>query len=231
MKIYNYLFVGSMTLLFACSKNDAVTTSKTSDLIDGYTVAQIDSIAKHYGWKKLTTGQSSRSNAMKVNEFIALMEKRNQFTSKNGRTAHETVQLTVASTTSPGSVVVGQPTLNLYNLTWKFPQLKSAAYPSLYYMSFNAYSGLGGVTIHGVTFNYDGLDGPIATSDWSYNHLFSSGSGGTAALTVDNQGTETEVVEIAGYTYTNTYSVKFKIAQKPMLPGMTLLATIVLQPL
>lgn len=229
MKIYNLLVLGAVVLLFGCSRKDAASPLKPIDLIDGYTSNQVDSIAKHYGWNKLSTDQNGKGNVMKVKDFIALMEKRNELTSQNGRLKVDAGLLSVSN--DGGNTVPGAPNFgsNIYNLTWKFKTLKSMAYPSLYFMSITAPPGGLGAAVNGYpTFNYDGFDGPLATSDWSYSHVFASASGGSLMLTVSSVGTETEIVHVGAGTYTRTYKVEFKINQKPLQPGLSILATIVL---
>lgn len=230
METFNYLVLGSIAMFCSCSKNDATSSSKSSDLVDGFTSVQIDSIAKHYGWKKSAYGQSDGGKQMKVTDFIALMEKRKQFSSQNGRieaTGQLTGQIFGDETDAPSDIL---PPNGYYKLTWNFPNLRSQAYPSLYYMGITVLPTPAGATVQGITFNYDWVDGPLSLSDWTYNNIYSTATGDVSNLNVYNNGAETEKITIGTFTIENTYSVDFTITNQ-MMNGGHIMASIKIQQL
>ena len=215
---YFYFFIVVSTLLFACSKNDNEPVAPKLNAIDGYSVAQVDSIARHYGWT-FTAGDTAKcKKTMTIQDFIKLAEGR----IGNGLSAR-TIQiegtLTPAST-ELGSfpddgntmVLLGGRDAPLYNLTWRFPNLKDRAFPSIYNMTFSVSKvGEGQPQVFGTDFMYDNVDGPVLSSDWSYSPQASTISGIPSAFYVQNIATEHETVHILGGTIQRHYLVRFKI--------------------
>lgn len=218
MKIYNYFLIVSMTLLSACSKNDYEPVPPKLSSIDGYSIAQVDSIARHYGWT-FTLGDTAKGKqTMKIQDFIKLAEGRSA-NGLNARKINIKGTLTLANTVlgsypNDGNTIVGLGSQNapLYNLTWKFPGLKSSAFPSIYNMTFSVYSDpVSAPQVGGADFMYDGADGPILNTDWAYQHQGATISGLASAFYVQNYGTEHETVHILGGTIQRHYVVQFKI--------------------
>lgn len=226
MKVYILSLIVGVTLLTACSKNDLEPVDSTSNSIDGFSFAQVDSIARHYGWT-FTVGDTAKGKqTMKIQDFIKLAEDRTA-NGLNARTINiegtlKTTNTVIGSYPDDGNTQLGLSgggNAPLYNLTWKFPSFKSSAYPSLYNMTFVLYppSGSSGTPqVAGADFMYDGADGPVASSDWSYNHQGSDISGTTSAFFVQNYGTEHEVIHIMGGTIQRHYLVQFRINGQSM---------------
>ncbi|NLR57648.1 hypothetical protein HGH93_06035 [Chitinophaga polysaccharea] len=218
MRIYNYFLIVTSTLLYACSKNDYAPVVPKLNPIDGYSIAQVDSIARHYGWT-FTPGDTAKGKqTMKIQDFINLAEGRIA-NGLNARKINIEGTLTFANTVlgaypNDGNTFVGLGGQNapLYNLTWKFPNLKSMAFPSIYNMTFSVYSDIGSEPqVGGADFMYDGADGPILNTDWAYQHQGSTISGLASAFYVQNYGTEHETVHVLGGTIQRHYVVQFKI--------------------
>jgi hypothetical protein len=144
MRIYIFLTVG-VTLLTACSKNDFKPVDSTSNSIDGFSIAQVDSIARHYGWT-FTPGDTAKGKQiMKIQDFIKLAEDRIA-NGLNARTINiegtlKATNTVLGSYPDDGTTMVGinGPNAPLYNLTWHFPDFKGRAYPSIYNMTFVVY--------------------------------------------------------------------------------------------
>jgi len=219
MRIYNYLLIVIMTLVSSCSKNDDVPVAQKLDAIDGYSIAQVDSIARHYGWT-FTLGDTAKGKqTMKISDFIKLAESR-LAKGLSARKMNIEGTVTLANTvignfSNDGNTIVGLGVQNapLYNLTWKFPNLKDMAYPSIYNMTFSVFEQSGGSQpqVGTTDFMYDGADGPVITTDWEYRHGGATISGIASAFHVQNYGTEHETVHILGATIQRHYLVQFKI--------------------
>jgi len=190
--------------------------------IDGYSISQVDSIARHYGWT-FTPGDAVKGKqTMKIQDFIKLAEGR-VANGLDARTINIEGTLTPASTVlgnypDDGNTMVGLngQTAPLYNLTWHFPDFKNRAFPSIYNMTFSVYPNNNGSEpqVSGADFMYDGADGPVLNTDWAYNHQGSTISGIASAFNVQNYGTEHETVHILGGTIQHHYVVQFKIGNQ-----------------
>lgn len=219
MRIRSPFLIFGIILLSACSKSGFDPVDSKLKLIDGYSIAQVDSIARHYGWT-FTPGDTAKDKpVMKIKDFISLAEVRIA-NGLNAKTINIAGTLTPASTVlgdypDDGNTMVGLNGQNapLYNLTWHFPDFKNRAFPSIYNMTFSVYTNSDGSQpqVSGADFMYDGADGPVLNTDWSYNHQGSTISGIASAFNVQNYGTEHETVHILGGTIQHHYVVQFKI--------------------
>ncbi|PUZ25061.1 hypothetical protein DCC81_12165 [Chitinophaga parva] len=230
MKYFIYLFAGSLSLFIGCSKNDKSAPAHKDDLIDGFTLIQVDSIAKHYGAKFTSEPGSSIDRGIKISDFITLMESRHKAGfGSSAKVIEGTVtpqsQGDVYSDGDDGNTTVplSQQGGQIFNLTWSFPNLYELAFPSIYNAIFSF--GLP-ATINSSDFLYAGATMPAFPTSWGYLHQTGTISGSTAALNLNIIGRETQILHVANGSFTTYYMVQFKVQNQPMLNGAKIHANI-----
>lgn len=227
MKKITYFIAVALPIFTACTKNEDPSPAKTSPVtIDGYTIAQVDSIAKHYGFKLSKNTSTLKNGIVSVNDFIRIMEARklsgSEINARAGQIYNDNVE-----THGWNAPYTQHP---VYSFTFNFPNFKSAAYPSIYTVTWILYrnweSGSVQPSLLGASFDYNSIDGPIASTTWAYNNHGGMIDGFTNNFNVTNIGVETEVISIIGHTLTNSYRVEFNIAHQSLEMGAYVNATI-----